>query len=124
MDNVNLKVKLYLEGNGDKFMGIGVLWLLEKVKSCGSLRSAAEEMGISYSKAFRMVRNLESAIGVDVLERRRGGMERSGAKLTAFGEEFIVLYDSFQKECKNLLDKPFSAFSEKLDSLICKNKNG
>ena len=124
MDNVNLKVKLYLEGNGDKFMGIGVLWLLEQVKSCGSLRSAAEEMGISYSKAFRMVRNLEAAIGVDVLERRRGGMERSGAKLTPFGEEFIVLYDSFQKECKNLLDKPFSEFSEKLDSLICKNKNG
>ncbi len=124
MDNVNLKVKLYLEGNGDKFMGIGVLWLLENVKSCGSLRSAAEEMGISYSKAFRMVRNLEAAIGVDVLERRRGGMERSGAKLTPFGEEFIVLYDSFQKECKNLLDKPFSEFSEKLDSLICKNKKG
>ncbi|MGX8681573.1 MAG: winged helix-turn-helix domain-containing protein, partial [Spirochaetales bacterium] len=81
MDNVNLKVKLYLESDKGKFMGIGVLWLLEKVKACGSLRSAASELGISYSKAFRMVQNLETELGVEVLERKRGGMQRTGASL-------------------------------------------
>ena len=121
MDNLSLKVKLYLEDKDGKFMGIGVLWLLEKVRSCGSLRSAAEEMDISYSKAFRMVRNLETALGKDVLERRRGGAERSGARLTQFGEQFIALYDGFQKECKDLLDKPFAEFSGKLESMIGKS---
>ena len=53
MDAMNLKVKLYLENGNDKFMGIGVLWLLQKVRECRSLREAAQEMGISYSKAFR-----------------------------------------------------------------------
>lgn len=118
MDNVNLKVKLYLESDKGKFMGIGVLWLLEKVKACGSLRSAASELGISYSKAFRMVQNLETELGVEVLERKRGGMQRSGASLTKFGEDFICLYDTFQRECKVLLDKPFYDFSNKLDSLL------
>ncbi len=118
MDNVNLKVKLYLESDKGKFMGIGVLWLLEKVKACGSLRSAASELGISYSKAFRMVQNLETELGVEVLERKRGGMQRSGASLTRFGEDFICLYDTFQRECKVLLDKPFYDFSNKLDSLL------
>lgn len=118
MDNVNLKVKLYLESDKGKFMGIGVLWLLEKVKVCGSLRSAASELGISYSKAFRMVQNLETELGVEVLERKRGGMQRSGASLTKFGEDFICLYDTFQRECKVLLDKPFYDFSNKLDSLL------
>ena len=118
MDNVNLKVKLYLESDKGKFMGIGVLWLLEKVKACGSLRSAAAELGISYSKAFRMVQNLETELGVEVLERKRGGMQRSGASLTRFGEDFICLYDTFQRECKVLLDKPFYDFSNKLDSLL------
>lgn len=118
MDNVNLKVKLYLESDKGKFMGIGVLWLLEKVKACGSLRSAASELGISYSKAFRMVQNLETELGVEVLERKRGGMQRTGASLTRFGEDFICLYDTFQRECKDLLDKPFYDFSNKLDSLL------
>ena len=118
MDNVNLKVKLYLENSQGKFMGIGVLWLLEKVRSSGSLRAAASELGISYSKAFRMVENLESSLGVEVLERRRGGMSRTGATLTPFGEAFISLYDDFQKQCKNLMDKPFSEFSEKLEKLL------
>ena len=118
MDNVNLKVKIYLENAQGKFMGIGVLWLLQKVRTCGSLRAAASELGISYSKAFRMVENLEASLGTDVLERRRGGMNRSGASLTPFGEAFIRLYDDFQQECKGLLNKPFSEFGEKLEKIL------
>ncbi len=56
MEKINLKVKLYLENEQDKFMGIGVLWLLQKVQECGSLRAAALDLGISYSKAFRLSR--------------------------------------------------------------------
>ena len=122
VDNVNLKVKLYLENSQGKFMGIGVLWLLQQVQACGSLRAAAAELGISYSKAFRMVENLETSLGVEVLERRHGGMNRSGASLTKFGESFIALYDDFQKQCKGLLDKPFSAFSEKLEKMLAAEK--
>ncbi len=118
MDSVNLKVKLYLENAQGKFMGIGVLWLLDKVRQCGSLRAAAADLDISYSKAFRMVENLESALGVDVLERRRGGANRSGASLTPFGESFMKLYDSFQKQCKELLDEPFAKFSSELEALV------
>ena len=118
MDNINLKVKLYLENEQDKFMGIGVLWLLQKISDCGSLRAAAMELGISYSKAFRMVENLEQSLGMAVLSRRKGGMQRSGASLTAFGREFIVLYDAFQKECKALLKDPFEKFTKKLEELV------
>lgn len=118
MDKVSLKIKLYLENENDKFMGIGVLWLLQKVDATGSLRAAAAELGISYSKAFRMVENLEAALGVNVLERRKGGVNRSGASLTPFGQEFIVLYDDFQKTCKKLLEDPFDTFEKRLKTLV------
>ena len=118
MDNIKLKVKLYLENEHDKFMGIGVLWVLQRVSSCGSLRAAAAEMGISYSKAFRMVDTLEKTLGVPVLERHRGGMQRSGAKLTPFGQAFILLYDDFQRKCKTLMDEPFEKFSKELSLLV------
>lgn len=121
MDNINLKVKLYLENEQEKFMGIGVLWILQRIPVCGSLRAAATEMGISYSKAFRMIENLETTLGKPVLERHRGGMQRTGAKLTPFGQEFIVLYDNFQKKCKSLMEEPFEKFTDELSALVSKH---
>ena len=121
MDNINLKVKLYLEDEQEKFMGIGVLWILQRVPACGSLRAAAAEMGISYSKAFRMIEKLESTLGKPVLERHRGGMQRNGAKLTPFGQEFILLYDDFQRTCKSLMEEPFKKFTDELSALVSKH---
>lgn len=115
--DMNLKVKIYLENENDKFMGIGVLWLLQKIGQTGSLRSAANELGISYSKAFNMISNLEKALGKPVIERRRGGQERTGSVLTPFAEEFIKLYDDFQHQCKDLLEKPFAKFSKSLEKI-------
>ncbi len=117
MDDYNLKVKLYLEDSQDKFMGIGVLWLLQKIEECGSLRAAAISLGISYSKAFKMIENLENALGQPVLERKRGGSARIGAVLTPFGLRFISLYDAFQKQCKQLLKEPFDGFLKNLTLL-------
>lgn len=117
MDDYSLKVKLYLEDSQEKFMGIGVLWLLQKVEECGSLRSAAINLGISYSKAFKMVENLESALGQSVLERKRGGSSRIGASLSPFGVQFVSLYDGFQKQCKQLLEEPFEDFMKNLTLL-------
>lgn len=117
MNDYNLKVKLYIENEDDKFMGIGVLWLLQGIVRCGSLRAAALDLGISYSKAFKMVDNLEKALGQEVLVRRRGGASRSGVSITPFGLAFMDLYDAFQRECKALLEAPFKGFCGKLEKI-------
>lgn len=117
--DINLKVKIYLENEKDKFMGIGVLWLLQKIEQKKSLRAAAAELGISYTKAFNMIKNLEQALDCQILERHRGGQNRDGSILTPFALEFIKLYDDFQNQCKDLLKKPFDKFSQKLNKLCC-----
>jgi molybdate transport system regulatory protein len=72
---MEVKVKLYLvDEEGDKFMGIGVLWILERIETEGSLRKSAAVLGISYSKAYGMIRNLEARLGVPVLVRKKGGV--------------------------------------------------
>lgn len=113
-----MKTKLYLVNkDGEKFMGIGVLWLLQEVEKSGSLRSAAVSMGISYSKAYSMIRNLESQLGLPVIERRKGGATHEGSSITDFGKRFIILYDAFQSEAKQLLNKPFRMFSQEFELL-------
>lgn len=116
---MELKSKLYLvDQGGNKFMGIGVLWLLENVQEHGSLRAACKAMGISYSKAFGMVSELEKNLGTAVLERRHGGAGREGAVLTKFGQDFVKEYDAFQKEAKQALEAPYATFQRKVDELL------
>lgn len=74
---MELKTKIYLlDDEGEKFMGIGVLWLLNEVAKTQSLHKAASNLSISYSKAFNMVKNLEKTIGKEVLARKKGGASR------------------------------------------------
>lgn len=116
---MDIKAKLYLvDEQGEKFMGIGVLWLLERVDETGSLRSAASSLGISYSKAFSMVRTLEEKLGVEVLERKKGGAFHEGSSLTGFGRRFIALYDAFQADAKQRLVGPFDLFCREVAELV------
>jgi len=116
---MEIKTKLYLvNGDGEKFMGIGVLWLLEHVGTAGSLRAAASALGISYSKAYAMVKNLEDQLGLPVVERKRGGASHEGSSLTEFGYRFITLYKAFQAEAKERLVEPFGSFTRDFEQLL------
>jgi N-terminal domain of molybdenum-binding protein len=116
---MELKAKLYLvDEEGSKFMGIGVLWLLDMVAEHNSLRKAASALGISYSKAFSMVQNLEKSLGVAVLNRRKGGSSREGATLTGFAVSFLDLYRNFEKQAKKDLNEPFERFRQDLAVLL------
>lgn len=119
--DMKLKAKIYLENSNDKFMGIGVLWLLKALDKNPSLRSAASELGLSYSKAYNMIKNLEDSLGKQIIERKKGGKDHEGSKLTPFAVSFITLYDDFQNKCKYLLEKPFEEFSKELEKLKTEN---
>lgn len=121
---MELKSKLYLvDEEGEKFMGIGVLWLLQKIDACGSLRAAARDLGISYTKAFGMIQNLEKGLGLAVLDRRKGGSGHVGAVLTPFGKEFMKVYDAFQKDAKATLEEPYRLFTRQLQTLMEKEES-
>ena len=68
---MELDTKLYVTGSdGKKYMGIGVLWLLEEIDKSKSLRSASINMGLSYSKAYGMLKRLEEEVGKPFVERK------------------------------------------------------
>ena len=115
---MDMKAKLYLvDSHGEKFMGIGVLWLMEGIERRGSLRASAASMEISYSKAYAMIRNLEHQVGFPVVERKKGGAAHDGATLTPFGKEFLELYRKFQQDAKDRIEEPFVLFKESFKQL-------
>jgi molybdate transport system regulatory protein len=95
--------------SGAPFMGIGLVWLLRRVEKFGSIRGAAEDMGMSYVKALGILGRLETKLRRKVLIRRRGGAQKGGAELTPFAKEFIAKYDRYQKVVARCAKKQFAA---------------
>ena len=57
---------------------------MEEIDKSKSLRSASINMGLSYSKAYGMLKRLEEEVGKPFVERKRGGATREGLELTPF----------------------------------------
>jgi len=115
---VRIKISIVNEA-GKGFMGIGLIWLLRRIKEFKSINRAARDMDLSYAKALKILNRLEENLGRKILKRKRGGRERGGADLTPFGERFIEEYDRFQGDIKNYSEKRFSEFRKKF---LKKNK--
>lgn len=83
---------------GDKiFFGPGIATLLEHIKTSGSIKKAAKDMGISYTKAFRILNEADVQLNFPVLERFHGGNAGGKAVLTPEGEDYLERYLAFNK---------------------------
>ncbi len=107
-----------LDPDGQRFMGAGPLWLLEGVQRSGSIRQAAQVLGMSYAKAHRLLGRLEGALGVRLLVRRIGGAERGGAGLTEAGLAFLARYRELQRSIQACADREFAVFSRACEGLV------
>ena len=96
---MRLRYKVWLEHEErGKAFGDGPLEMLERVERLGSLRQAATEMGMSYNKAWYLVRRLEKALGFLLLERRSGGRHGGGSVVTPRARELMVHYRRFREQ--------------------------
>ena len=60
---------IFLDEDGEKFFGEGPCRLLHAVEQTGSLRAAAQSMGMAYTKALKLVQRAEKALGFALTER-------------------------------------------------------
>ena len=67
----DMKVRIMGE---EKAFGPGVAQLLKGIEEMGSMQKAAEKMGLSYSKAWKMMKTAEQELGF--AQQRRQGRRR------------------------------------------------
>ena len=89
--------------DGDKAFGPGLAQLFEGIEAYGSLRRSAAEMGMSYNKAWNIVKNSEALLGRPLVTRRVGGAKGGGAALTDAGRDLLARYRAFEKAGKQAL---------------------
>lgn len=90
-------------GEGKAF-GPGLAELLEGIVTYGSLRRSAAQMGMSYNKAWKVVKNSKLQWGQPLIERKIGGVSGGGATLTAFGQSLLTRYRAFEQKAQTTLN--------------------
>ena len=104
-------VKVKVKGE-NIFWGSGMMELLELIKKCGSLKQACEQMQMSYSKGYRIIKAAEGELGFPILHSEKGGIQGGGSVLTPEGEKFANCYQSFLTEMTVLGEQAFSRWFE------------
>ena len=103
--------RVFLHEHGEPFFGPGVFDLLVLVEASGSLRKAAQSLGMAYSKAWRVLGQAEDHLGLELLHRQAGGSAGGGSALTGDGRELVTrfraLIDEADADLQRLYQKHF-----------------
>ncbi len=83
--------------DGERFFGNGPCRLLRAVSVYGSLHAAASSMKMAYTKATRLVREAEKALGFNLTHRTIGGEGGGGSELTPEARDFLGRYEAWQR---------------------------
>ena len=100
----------FLDDNGEKFFGEGPARLLHSVEEKGSIRAAAMSMNMAYTKALKLLRNAETALGFPLIHRETGGKHGGGSSLTDEGKEWLLRYEAYRDACKEAGSKLYMEF--------------
>ena len=101
--------KIWLE-NGGKAFGEGPCELLRRVEKSSSLHQAAGEMGMSYSKAWKLVQTMEKRLGFVLLDRKVGGPSGGGSRVTPRGKDLLKRYERFEREAKKAVEETYRRY--------------
>lgn len=109
--------KVWLDQEG-KVFGEGPCELLRRVATRKSLRQAAIEMGMSYSKAWGLISRIEKKLGFGLLKRRAGGKAGGGSELTPEALLLLERYQEFSADVREAMgriyERHFGSFENDL----------
>jgi len=89
-----------LETEEGLFFGTGRAQLLEKIDQYGSLKRAAEELGMSYRAAWGKIMKTEEVLGFKIIERG-GASNKAGYQLTEDGRMLLDRFKQWFCEVEN-----------------------
>lgn len=108
----------FTDDNGIRFFGEGPLRLLRAVEKTGSLRSAAMEMEMAYSKASKLLKQAEANLGFPLTTRSTGGKDGGGSVLTPEGKRWLRQYEAYRDACVKANQALYRQFFPQLGCVI------
>ena len=100
-----LRVRCWIDIDGERFFGPGRAELLQLIHETGSISSAARSMGMSYKKAWAMVDGMNTQGKRPYVVAQKGGQEGGGTYLTPAGLKMLAAYQKLDLQLDRLIDK-------------------
>ncbi len=97
-DPYKIEIRFWISYNGKSLLGKGKMQLLQQIDRHGSLRQAAEELNLSYRKAYYMIYSMNKTAEHPVVEMKRGGKNGGASELTPYGKWLILEFDKIEKQ--------------------------
>jgi molybdate transport system regulatory protein len=95
-------------------LGPGKADLLDAIAETGSIRAAAEELEMSYMRAWTLVRTMNAAFRTPLVEKVRGGSAQGGAQLTARGRAVLRLYRKMEAKAAKSVEELWRQLKKQL----------
>ena len=106
-----ITLRIDLEGKGS--IGPGKVRLLELIDEQGSIRRAGATLGMSYARAWGLVRDLSDTFGQPVVHASPGGKSGGGATLTPLGRKIIDAYRKAEQKATRAASKQVDALQRR-----------
>ena len=91
--------------------------LLQIIKEKGSLKAAADEMHISYRKAWGDLKKAEELLGYELISRQRGGKAGGQSQLTGKAVKLLEAYDVLHTKMDDAVEQAYEEFKNKTRNL-------
>lgn len=104
---MEIKSKIWIEVEGEPVFGRGRRFLLQAIDKYGSINKAAKEINISYRKAWSYIKSMEERLGIKLVERKAGGRNGGGARLTDEARKFLKKYEVLEEGLRKMTDRRF-----------------
>ncbi len=101
---MNIKMKIWLEKDGQNFMGEGRIVLLRAIEETGSINGASEKLKISFRHAWGQIKKLEKRLGIRLIEPQVGGKGGGGSKLTKEAKDLLAEFEAVSEDLHSYLE--------------------
>lgn len=97
--------KVWMEKDGEVYMGWGRVELLEGIEKYGSIAAAARSMGMSYRNAWLEVDEMNRLAPTPLVRKETGGIGGGNARLTEEGQKVIAEYNELTRKFHEFLKR-------------------
>lgn len=95
--------RLWVDKEGEAFLGHGRVDLLAAIDDAGSISAAARAIGMSYKAAWQAVDTMNNLADQPLVERSTGGRHGGGTLLTEEGRRTVAMFRQVEDEYRRFL---------------------
>ncbi len=95
-------------------VGPGKAALLEAIDETGSIAAAGRRMGMSYRRAWFLVKTMNACFREPLVDASKGGLHGGGAALTGTGRKVLKRYKAMETRASKAVAADMQAFRKLL----------